>query len=125
VNALFNRISNVSYLDIISLDDTSTLQIGDSEKLKPSANVLAVQREKGVFWENEFRFRDFPLFHEKIPEPYLDEQVFMIQKNENPLIQVKNVKVSFLAASSNIHIGSTQKICAKAKVLNIRHLIRE
>lgn len=123
VNLMFSRISNVSFLDIISLDETSTLQIGDSDKLKPSANVLAVQREKAMFWEDEFRFRDYPLFQVKIPQPYVHEQVNMFQFNQNPMIDVKNVKVSFLAASSNVHIGSTQMICSEAKVLNIRHLI--
>ena len=122
---MISRISNVSFLDIISIDETSTLEIGDSEKLKPSANVIAVQREKATFWEDEFHFHDYPLFQEEIPLPYVDEQVIMIQINKNPMIDIKNVKVHFLAAASNIHIGSTQKVCSEARVINIRHLIRE
>ncbi|MBP1932406.1 spore germination protein GerPE [Ammoniphilus resinae] len=119
------RTSKVDQIQIISLDDTSILEIGDSECLNPLTKAISVQREQAVFWKHEFNFEDYPIFARDIPVRSADEEMERETYHLNPLIQVGKVEVPFVASSSIIHIGSSRELHAEARVVTIRHLIRE
>ncbi|HJV45154.1 MAG TPA: spore germination protein GerPE [Bacillota bacterium] len=119
------RTSVVKQLNNISLDETSIIQIGDSEILTPSTDVIAVQREKAIFYENEFNYEDYFMFKGAFPFSCLEEDMEMIALQASPIIQVEKLEVSFIAAASGIHIGSTLDLQAESRVKNIRHLFRK
>ncbi|MGG1661657.1 spore germination protein GerPE [Brevibacillus sp. NRS-1366] len=118
------RTSHVHSLTNISIDTSSVLQIGDSKEVTTLANVLAVQRETAIFYENEFLFRDNLLFCEPIPLPVLSESIDMYTFHEIPAIRVNKVTVDFAAASAVIHVGSSQSISLESRIKNIRHLLK-
>lgn len=119
------RTSQVEFLSVIEVDTSSVLEIGDSQNVTPTANVLAVQRENAIFFENEFSFRDYSLFFKDIPRPSIEECIHIATCQESPLILVKNVRIDFVAAASVIHIGSSECLTSETRVKNIRHLMRE
>lgn len=118
-------MSSVNHLIILELSSTSVLECGDSACVAPSNRSIAVQRERAIFWENEFTFDLYPIFQMELPQPPVEEQVHKETRNESPVIQVNNIQVSFVAASSIVHIGSSDKICADARIKHVRHLMRE
>lgn len=120
-----NRTSHVHSLTSISVDNSSVLQIGDSNEVTAVSNVLALQRERAIFYENEFLFKDFLLFCEPIPLPELCEPIDLYTFDEIPAIRVNKVTVDFAAASSVIHIGSSQSVSLESRVKNIRHLLKD
>lgn len=119
------RVTSIDSLEHLSVDDSSVIQIGDSDQIRSCAVVIAVQREKAVFFENEFNFRDYAFFSEPIPKPQLTEPICITACKEAPVIRVHKVNVPFVVASSVIHIGSSDRITSVARVKHIRHLLRE
>lgn len=107
------------------MGETAVLEIGDSVQVTPSINIIAVQREKAIFWEDEFNFRDYPIFKKEIPQPIVDEEIEMTIKNESPLIRVQNIFIRSLVGSSVVHIGSSEMIQSETREKHIRHLLRE
>lgn len=122
---MHNRTSQVGCLSILSIDDSSILEIGDSKKVNPAANVIAVQREPAIFFEHEFNFRDYTIFQERIPQPQMTEDVISTTFHRDNTIHVNKVEVSFMAAASVVHIGSSNQLSLEARIKNIRHLLRE
>ena len=51
----------------------STIQIGDSNEINGLARVLAVQRQREVFFSNEGDFSLFKIFSYPLPLPPIDE----------------------------------------------------
>ncbi|MGD8192375.1 spore germination protein GerPE [Brevibacillus ginsengisoli] len=119
------RISAVQHIRIISFDESSVFEIGDSVQLSPVAKVLTVQREKATFFDKEFSFEDYELYTEEIPQPRVDEYITIKTLNKLPQIRVNRMEIDNIAASSIIHVGLTEAITAEARVKNIRHLLRE
>ncbi|MFJ9499911.1 spore germination protein GerPE [Brevibacillus centrosporus] len=119
-----SRTSYVHSLTNISIDSSSVLQIGDSQKVDAQSYILAVQRDKVIFFENEFLFRDYVAFCEPFPLPSDCEPITTRTFHENPSIRVDKVNVSFAAASAVIHIGSSECVEMETRVKNIRHLVR-
>jgi spore germination protein PE len=119
------RVTSIDSLTHLSVDASSVIQIGDSDQIRSCSVILAVQREKAVFFENEFNFQDYAFFSEPIPKPHLSESIRLTTCKEAPVIRVHKVNVPFVAASSVIHIGSSDRITSEARVKNIRHLLRE
>ncbi|MDF2680000.1 MAG: spore gernimation protein [Brevibacillus sp.] len=122
---MYSRTSHVHSLTNISIDASSVLQIGDSEKMDAISYILAVQRDKAIFFENEFLFRDYTIFSEPIPIPPDQEPITIITLHDAPSIRVDKVNVSFAAASAVIHIGSSECVELETRVKNIRHLVRD
>jgi len=119
------RTSKVDQIQIISLDNTSILEIGDSECLNPKTKAISVQREQAVFWAHEFNYDDYPMFSRAIPVWSADEVMVRETYHINPMIQVGEVEVPFVASSSIIHVGSSLDLHAEARVKTIRHLLRK
>lgn len=120
-----SRVSCVPLISIIDVGNTGVFEIGDSQRIAPTSNIIAVQREKAIFWENEFDFHDYSMFQEQIPQPFVYENIEMTTVHECPCIHVENIEISFVAASSTVQIGSSQTITAESRVKHIRHLLRE
>ena len=118
------RISAVQHMKVISLDRTSVLEIGDSVQLSPTSQVIAIQREKSTFWENELNFSDYAMFTEEIPQPHVDENIKITIVNQVPMIRVQTVNIENIASSTIIHLGSSENLVSEARVKNIRHLLR-
>ncbi|WNC12794.1 spore germination protein GerPE [Brevibacillus brevis] len=120
-----SRTTYVHTLTNLSIDASSVLQIGDSETVDAIAYILAVQRERAIFFEKEFQFKDYSAFFEPLPLPEDQECLCMSTFHETPAIRVDKVNVSFAAASAVIHIGSGDCIEMETRVKNIRHLLRD
>jgi spore germination protein PE len=119
-----SRTSHVQSFTNISIDDSSVIEIGDSEHIDAISCILAVQRDKAIFYEREFEFGDYTAFSEPLPLPDCSP-ITRLTFHENPTIRVDKVNVSFVAASSVIHIGSSECVEMETRVKNIRHLVRD
>lgn len=122
---MYSRTSYVHSFTNLSLDTSSVIEMGDSEKIDAASNILAVQRDKAIFYENEFLFRDYTAFSEPLPLPCDEEPLAITTFHESNAIRVDKVTVSFAAASSVIHIGSSECMELETRVKNIRHLVRD
>jgi spore germination protein PE len=119
------RISSIAHISATSVDETSIVEIGDAVEFTPVVHVMAVQRERAIFFENEFNFEDYSVFARPLVQPVVKENIAMTRINESPVIQVKNIHILRVLGSSLAHLGSNQMMKAEARVKNIRHLLRE
>ncbi|WP_340673298.1 spore germination protein GerPE [Brevibacillus agri] len=122
---MHRRTSHVKKLNSISIDSSSVLQIGDSKEVNARSNILAVQREKAIFYQHEFEFADYAVFSVPLPAPCPAEPICLDTFHDCPRIHVKKVDVPFTAASSLIHIGSTDCLTLETRLKTIRHLLRD
>jgi len=119
------RTSKVESVTIISIDETSVLEIGDSRTVDAASYVLAVQREPAIYYQHEFPFAAYPLFSFPLPLPEPPEPFVITTCQEENTIQVKRINASFLAASAVLQIGSNDRLTLDTRLKNIRHLLRE
>lgn len=119
------RTSKVDSLSIISVDNSSVIEIGDSHIVDAVSNVISVQREPAIYYAHEFQFTDYPLFTFPLPEPEQPDSFQTITCQDNGFIHVKCVKTSFLSASSVLQIGSNECVTMETRIKNIRHLLRD
>ncbi|MCL6606346.1 MAG: spore germination protein GerPE [Paenibacillus sp.] len=117
-----SRVSSVG--DIRITDVSSVLEVGDSESITPVNHTIAVQRERAIFFQNEFNFRDYAIFFRPIAEQVLNENIRMTTTNEFS-IDVKKMEIFSVSASGVIHIGSSGFLRAESRIKHIRHLLRE
>jgi spore germination protein PE len=120
-----SRVSSVGHIRIIDIGITAVFEIGDSQRISPVNQSIAVQREKAVFIQNEFNFRDYAIFSRPIPEPVLNEEIRMTTINESEAIGVQNIEFLAVSGAAVIHIGSSEELRADTRIKNIRHLLRE
>lgn len=120
-----NRVSSVGHIQIIDSGSTTALEIGDSEQITPLNHVIAVQREKAVFFQNEFNFRDYAIFFRPVSQTVLNEEIRMTTTNESSVISVQKIDIFAISVASVVHIGSSETIRAESRIKNIRHLLRE
>jgi len=119
------RTSKVESLTIITIDENSVLEIGDSQRVEAASYVLAVQREPAIYFQHEFPFAAYPLFSFPLPLPEPPEPFVITTCQEENTIRVRHVNASFLAASAVLQIGSNDCLTLDTRVKNIRHLLRE
>ena len=119
------RISVVDFIYINSLSFSGILEIGDSKKITPVSQALAVQREVPVFFTNEGDFSKYPIFSRELPKVKVTETVNMNVFNQNPIIKVDSIRVNGVSSSAVVQIGSTETIHAESKVKHIRKLLDE
>lgn len=122
---MYRRTSHVHKLDVLSVDTSSVLQIGDSRQIDAVANILAVQREQAIFYENEFMFENYSAFSVPLTPPSLSDPICIDTFHDCPYIFIRKVEVPFLAGSSVVHVGSNESIKLETRVVNIRHIFRE
>ncbi len=114
----------VKHIKVISLRTDAIIHIGDVAYIHPSTNVLAVQREIPIFYENEGDLTKFSLFSQPIPQPSMKDTVPMNVINISPFIKVKRIKIQGVAASAIFQVGSRKWVSSEARVKHIRQLLR-
>ncbi len=117
------RISVVDLIYVNSVSFSSILEIGDSKKITPVSQALAVQREVPLFFTNEGDFSQYPLFSRELPKVKVTETVNMEIFNQNPVIKVDSIKVNGVSSAAVMQIGSTGTIHTESKVKHIRKLL--
>ncbi|RCW51248.1 spore germination protein GerPE [Paenibacillus prosopidis] len=120
-----NRVSSVGHIQVTDSGSTTTLEIGDSEYITPLNHIIAVQREKAVFFQNEFNFRDYAIFFRPISQTVLNEDIRMTTTNKCSVISVLKIDIFAISVSGVVHIGSSETLRAESRIKNIRHLLRE
>lgn len=119
------RISIVGDITISGIASASILHIGDTGYIRPRNRVIAVQRQKAIFWSHEGSFDSFGIFDEPIPLPSLIPQVHKSVDNLGSVIQVGGVRVLGISSSSVMQVGNNRMIEAESQLLNVRQFITE
>lgn len=119
------RISVVDFIYVNAVSFSSILEIGDSKKITPVSQALAVQREVPVFFTNEGNFSKYPFFSEELPKVKVTETVNMNVFNQNPIIKVDSIRVTGVSSAAVMQVGSTETIHSESKVKHIRKLLDE
>ncbi|MED0668214.1 spore germination protein GerPE [Bacillus badius] len=122
---MFKRTSVVQDIRVITMLNSSILEVGDSAELNLRSRVLAVQREAEVFYGREGNFNEYPVFSRSLPIPQIEENVTVTRYNLSPFIRVKHVAITAISSSSVLHIGSTAAIDAECRIKNIRQLLND
>jgi spore germination protein PE len=122
---LIPRTSAVGNIRINTVGSTSMLEIGDSKQMNLVNGTIAVQREKAIFWQNEFDFSDYRIFSIPLVQPVVHENMTFNVINQVPEITVNRVEVFLLSSSSTLHVGSSGSLNAQARIKHIRHLLKE
>lgn len=120
------RISVVDFIKVNSLSFSSILEIGDSTKITPVSQALAVQREVPLFFTNEGDFSQYPIFSRELPKPPKTNETKTLSTNtynQNPIIKVGSIRVNGVSSAAVMQIGSTDTIHAESKVKHIRKLL--
>jgi len=120
-----NRISSVGHIQITTVVFPSVFEIGDSVQITPVNRVIAVQRQRAVFFQNEFNFPDYDIFFRPIVQAVPNEQFRMTTINESNEISVQNLELFSISAASVVHIGSSEALRADSRIKNVRHLLQE
>ncbi|MFK2825527.1 spore germination protein GerPE [Bacillus sp. B190/17] len=122
---MFKRTSVVKHIRVVTVSDSSVVEIGDSAAMKLGNRVLAVQRQTELFYGNEGNFEDYPIFSKAIPVLKTDENLAFTRYNLSPFIRVGHINIIGVASSSVLHIGSTGMIHADSRIKHIRQLLHE
>jgi spore germination protein PE len=120
------RLSIVGNVKISNIGLSSTLQVGDSAIIQARNRVFAVQREVATFWSDEGNFNLYPIFSRpSVYPPILEtDTVAMSVDNFGSTINVANIRILSITASSVTQVGSNRIIQADSRILNIRHYVR-
>jgi spore germination protein PE len=118
---MIKRMSCVNQIHIISILNSSILQIGDSCHIAAKDKIMAVQREYPFFFAQEGRFEDYLTFTETLPVQPL-EFINMGTIHEGPAIKVNRIDIIGVSTAALVHIGSTETFSAESRVINIRQL---
>lgn len=117
-----SRLSVVHFLRANTVSFSSVVQIGDSQEVRLSARVLAVQRQFEYVDSGEFPLV-FPVFTKLIPRPPVDQEVVCrLTFHACPLIAVHSIRIIGISATSAVHIGSTKHVQTESRVKHIRQL---
>jgi spore germination protein PE len=119
---MFRRLSNVGTIYVNSISFSSIFEIGDSKYITPFSKALAVKREIPLIFSNEGRFDEYSVFTRPIAQVPIEEPMNMAVFNEKPIIHVNSIRVSGIASSSVVQIGSTDTIQSEARIKHIRQL---
>ncbi|WP_286170513.1 spore germination protein GerPE [Bacillus sp. NTK071] len=123
---MYSRSSLVNWINILSVDSSGTVQIGDSNQITPETKIFAIQREKPIFKGNEYEdLSPFSIYSQQLPIPLLTEAINHVTVHENPVIKVNSIQVLGVAASGVIHVGSTRTIQSESRVKNIRQFFTD
>ncbi|MYL64675.1 spore germination protein GerPE [Bacillus hwajinpoensis] len=118
---MHSRSSLVNWVYVTSLDSSGIVQIGDSNQITPETKIYALQREQPIFNGNEVEdLTQFPIYSQPLPLPLLTEDLRQTTIHENPVIKVGSIRITGIAASSVLHVGSTRTIRTEARVKHNR-----
>ncbi|WP_299091827.1 spore germination protein GerPE [uncultured Metabacillus sp.] len=117
---MISRFSNVNRAYVNTVGISSVFNIGDSMQITPLIKVLAIQREQEIYYDEEGKFSQFPIFEEEIPQPVFYEQLTTNFFNKNPKINVDSISVTSISSSAILQIGSTKDIVCESRTKHIR-----
>lgn len=115
------RLSMVDQVHMEVVTSSSNLQIGDSRNIRLRSRALAVQKAWTDFQGSEGDLSPFYLFRQEIPQPVFYESLEFNLDQRVPVIKVGAVRITSAAASSLVHIGSTEEITIESRVKHFRH----
>jgi spore germination protein PE len=119
---MLKRTSKVNSLKVISARLNSVIQIGDSTRINGFARVIAIQRQKELFFTNEASFESYPFFSYPLSLPAIYEPITICSTSVNPLIKVGSIRIIGISSGSVVHIGSTEHFQAESRALHIRQI---
>ena len=108
-------MSNQSFL-------ASTLQIGDSNEINGLARVLAVQRQREVFFSIEGDFSLFKIFSYPLSPPPIYEPLTIHTTSPNPIIKVGLNDVTCAQYLSIYAYWKYRTYSIETRVLHIRQI---
>lgn len=122
------RTSIVNQVRVRSVLLSSIVNVGDVRDIRPDTRVLAVQREKPIFFGNEGNVTNFNVFEQPFvknqnPTP---KEVSIQRRNENRFIHVHLIDILGISASSILQIGNAENVDCTSRIKHIRQfLIRQ
>ena len=121
---MLKRNSITKSLEIKSILFGGVLEVGDSARIAPQCSVIAVQRERQLFYGGEGNFALFSTFSEPfgVPSAYAYSLPIVRRYHLLPNIQVESVNIKGISTSGIVQIGSTEAVKAQSKILHIRQL---
>jgi spore germination protein PE len=119
------RKSVVGELSVLSVDNSSAIEIGDTERLAPVSRVLAVQRQEAIFPFGEFAMRNYAAYSRPVPLPVVAERLVMKRDLPKPPVHVGSIRIIAVSSSVIIQVGSSCELLAESRIKHIRHLFRE
>lgn len=119
---MLRRTSKVNSLKVRIAGLNSVIQIGDSSRINGFARVIAIQRQKELFFSNEASFDSYPFFSYPLPLPAIYEPIAICSTALKPLIKVGNIDIIAISSGSVVHIGSTEHFQAESRAMHIRQL---
>lgn len=117
------RTSVVEQLKSRSVTNSSTIQIGDTEKANPMSRIIALQKE-GTTFQGDLPFEDYSIFNRQANLPQSTSHVKKATFHHAPTIHVQHVAVSATSTSSILHVGNLNHIEADARVKHFRILLQ-
>ncbi|MCA1039455.1 spore germination protein GerPE [Bacillus infantis] len=120
---MLQRTAIVNKLNVDTVSFSSIIQVGDSEYIQGFSRALAVQREAEIFFGNEGRYSDYPIFTEPLPLPALEDALQMYVHQSKPAIKVDSIDIIGISASSMLHIGNSGQVSMESRVKHIRQLL--
>lgn len=117
----YERTSWVSEIKVTSLIIGSFLEIGDSFEIYPDCQVEAVQRKYPCYSRTDLLPIDSDgLFSNPLLDACIYEPLSMTADNKNSDIKVGSLQITGASTAAFIHIGSTNRVHATAKIKNVR-----
>src|SRR5690625_4783279 len=113
------RASKIRFMDIQAVTFSSIVQIGDSRKVHPSADILAVQKSGQPPSESEFSWSQCPILQTKILPKIRGGYIEGDHFHSND-INVRNLRILGVSSSSIIQLGNVSDVHALARVKHIR-----
>jgi spore germination protein PE len=122
---MFSRISKVKSIVSDTTSFSSTLQIGDTSYIDGNSQALAVQKRSETFHSVDIHFEDYEIFKRPFYIPRLNEPVISSFSNPNPFIQVGNINIIGISASSVVGVGNVCHARMESRVKHIREVPKE
>ncbi|GAA0301049.1 spore germination protein PE [Gracilibacillus halotolerans] len=113
------RATRIRYLDVETVSFSSIVQIGDSRSVKPSADILAVQKSGQPPSDLGFAWDRYPIFQTKLL-PKIRTNIIDGDHFHASDIKIRKVDVLGVSASSIIHVGNTSHVNSLARTKHIR-----
>lgn len=119
---MLRRTSFVQSINVITIDSSSELQIGDSFTVDANTEVFAMVRDAELYFGNEANLRKFSIFNRPAVLPIIYEPLLVRTQNICGKIQVNDVDIIGIAASGIVHIGSNENMYLESRRKHIRNL---
>lgn len=115
------RLTIIDQININAIVSSSQLQIGDSQSINLRSRALAVQKDPPVYSGSEGNLSVFDIFRQPLPQATFTDRLTITSEHVVPLIKVNSIRVISAAASSMIHVGSSEDLYTESRIKHFRH----